>query len=520
VNKKVNDLFIIGGGVNGCGVARDAAGRGLSVVLAEMNDLGSATSSSSTKLFHGGLRYLEFFEFRLVKEALKEREVLLKAMPHISWPMRFILPMDKSQRFERSTPASRLLNTVFPFYKNRRPAWLIRGGLFLYDLMGGRTILPGTSKLDLSGAVEGEPLKKKYRKAFEYSDCWVEDSRLVVLNAKDAARLGAKIHVNTKVISANRENGLWRVETKNLATDEREVFLSKVLINAGGPWVSDLLLNVLRVNSSEKVRLVRGSHIVVPKMWSHAKSYFFQGDDGRIIFAIPYETDFTLIGTTEIDHLELDEKPECTEFEKNYLVNFANQYFESELKVKDIVWTYSGVRPLQDTSEGNATAVTRDYSIKVNREDGVPLINVFGGKITSYRKLAESVMDEVSLFFPQIRGPWTDKAYLPGGDFPVDGVSELIFDVLEAFPFLNGKWAKRLVKAYGKEAFEMLGSVRSEDELGLNFGATLTQKEVEWLIKEEFATSADDILWRRSKLGLRLSELQVKTLRDWIASQN
>ena len=520
MKRKVNDLFIIGGGVNGSGIARDAAGRGLSVVLAEMNDLGSATSSSSTKLFHGGLRYLEFFEFRLVKESLKEREVLLKAMPHISWPMRFILPLDKSQRFEITTPASKLLNKIFPFFKNRRPAWLIRGGLFLYDLMGGRTILPGTSKLDLSGAVEGEPLKKKYLKAFEYSDCWVEDSRLVVLNAKDAATLGAKIYVNTKVISANKENGLWRVETKNLATNEREEFLSKVLINAGGPWVSDLLLNVLRVNSSEKVRLVRGSHIVVPKMWSHEKSYFFQGNDGRIIFAIPYETDFTLIGTTDIDHLDINEKPKCTEFEKNYLINFANQYFDPELKVEDILWTYSGVRPLQDTSEDNATAVTRDYSVQVNQEDGVPLINVFGGKITTYRKLAENVMDEVGLFLPKTRGPWTDKAHLPGGDFAVDGLSELISDLLTAFPFLNAKWAMRLVKAYGKETFEMLGSVRNEEELGINFGATLTQKEVEWLLKEEFATSAEDILWRRSKLGLRFNELQVKTLQDWIANQN
>ena len=520
MKREVNDLFIIGGGVNGCGIARDAAGRGLSVVLAEMNDLGSATSSSSTKLFHGGLRYLEFFEFRLVKESLKEREVLLKAMPHISWPMRFILPLDKSQRFEKSTPASKLLNAIFPFYKNRRPAWLMRGALFLYDLMGGRTILPGTSTLDLSGAVEGEPLKKKYRKAFEYSDCWVEDSRLVVLNAKDAAARGAKIHVNTKVIAASRQNGLWRVETKNLATNVREVFFSKVLINAAGPWVSDLLVNVLRVNSSENVRLIKGSHIVVSKKWSHEKSYFFQGNDGRIIFAIPYETDFTLIGTTDIDHQELDKKPECTEFEKNYLINFANQYFDPELKVEDIVWTYSGVRSLQDTSEDNATAVTRDYSIKVNRKDGVPLINVFGGKITTYRKLAESVMKEVGLFLPKTRGPWTDKAHLPGGDFAVDGLSELIADLLEAFPFLNVTWAMRLVKAYGKETFEMLGSVRSEKDLGINFGATLTQKEVEWLLKEEFATSAEDILWRRSKLGLRFSELQVKTLQDWIANQN
>ena len=519
LNTTVSDLFIIGGGVNGCGVARDAAGRGLSVVVAEMNDLGSATSSSSTKLFHGGLRYLEFFEFRLVREALKEREVLLKAMPHISWPMRFILPLDKSQRFETSTPASKLLNTILPFYKNRRPAWLIRVGLFLYDLMGGRTILPGTSNLDLSGAVEGRPLKKKYQKAFEYSDCWVEDSRLVVLNAKDAARLGAKIHVNTKVISANRENGLWRVETRNLVTGKREVHLSKVLINAGGPWVSNLLLNVLRVNSSEKVRLVRGSHIVVPKMWSHEKSYFFQGDDGRIIFAIPYETDFTLIGTTDIDHSDLDAKPKCTEFEKNYLINFANQYFESALKVEDIVWTYSGVRPLQDTSEGSATSVTRDYSIKVNCEHNAPLVNVFGGKITTYRKLAESVMDKVGLYFPQIPGPWTAEAHLPGGNFPVNGLADLINDLRKDYPFLSQKWAERLVKGYGREARVMLGSVRNEDELGVNFGASLTQKEVEWLIKEEFATSAEDILWRRTKLGLRLSDIQVKTLQEWMYNQ-
>ena len=515
----MHDLFIIGGGVNGCGVARDAAGRGLSVVLTEMKDLGSATSSSSTKLFHGGLRYLEFFEFRLVKEALEEREVLLKAMPHISWPMRFILPLNKSQRFESTTPASKLLNRIFPFYKNRRPAWLIRVGLFLYDLMGGRKILPPTKKLDLSVSLEGVPLKKKFRKAFEYSDCWIEDSRLVVLNAKDAAKLGAKIYVNTKVISAKKDDGLWCVETKDQTTGKREVFLSKVLINAGGPWVSDIIHNVLRVNTPEKVRLVRGSHIVVPKIWDHGKCYFFQGNDGRIIFAIPYETDFTLIGTTDIDHIELDEKPQCSELEKNYLINFANQYFDTELKVEDIVWTYSGVRPLQDTSEGNATAVTRDYSIKVNWENEVPLINIFGGKITTYRKLSESVLNEVAAFFPKMRGPWTAEAYLPGGDFPVNGVSDLIMDLLRDYPFLNEKWAARLVKAYGREAFEMLGSVRSEDDLGINFGATLTQKEVEWLIGEEFATSAEDILWRRSKLGLRMGALQVKNLQNFIASQ-
>ena len=492
------DLLIIGGGINGSGVARDAAGRGLKVLLCEKDDLAQATSSSSTKLIHGGLRYLENFDFKLVRESLVERETLLRSMPHIIWPLRFVLP----------------------HHSGLRPYWLIRLGLLFYDYLGSRKLLEGTKSVNLLSHPSGAPLKDEFTKGFEYSDCWVEDSRLVVLNAKDAARLGAKIHVNTKVISANRENGLWRVETKNLVTDEREVFLSKVLINAGGPWVSDLLLNVLRVNSSEKVRLVRGSHIVVPKVWSHEKSYFFQGDDGRIIFAIPYETDFTLIGTTDIEHSELDAKPKCTEFEKNYLINFANQYFESALKVEDIVWTYSGVRPLQDTSEGSATSVTRDYSIKVNCEHNAPLVNVFGGKITTYRKLAESVMDKVGLYFPQIPGPWTAEAHLPGGNFSVNGVADLIDDLRKDYPFLSQKWAERLVKAYGREAFVMLGSVRNEDELGVNFGASLRQKEVEWLIKEEFVTSVDDILWRRTKLGLRLSDKEVKTLKDWMSNQN
>jgi glycerol-3-phosphate dehydrogenase len=255
-------------------------------------------------------------------------------------------------------------------------------------------------------------------------------------------------------------------------------------------------------------------------VWNHEKSYFFQGDDGRIIFAIPYETDFTLIGTTDIDHFELDQRPECSDFEKDYLINFANQYFESKLNVEDIVWTYSGMRPLQDTSEGSATSVSRDYSIKVNWEDDVPLINVFGGKITTYRKLAESVMDKVGVYFPQMPGPWTAEAHLPGGNFPVNGVADLINDLRKDYPFLCHKWAERLVKAYGREAFVMLGSVHNEDELGVNFGASLTQKEVEWLIKEEFATSVEDILWRRTKLGLRLSDIEVKTLQDWMSNQN
>ena len=323
------DVFVVGGGINGCGIARDAAGRGLKVGLAEMNDLGSATSSSSTKLFHGGLRYLEFFEFRLVREALKEREVLLKNMPHISWPMRFILPLDKNMRFPQGTRAARLLNTIMPWLNGRRPAWMIRLALFLYDNLGGREILPGTTKLQLSKTHEGEPLKARFTAAYEYSDCWVQDARLVVLNAQDAAKKGAEIMVRTAVESARREDGCWIINL-NDGVSQFEV-RSKSLVNAGGPWVADILTGKLGLNSREAVRLVRGSHIVTRKLFDHPKSYFFQGSDGRIIFAIPYEHDFTLIGTTEADHDNLNDQPVCSDEERDYLLNFASQYFEQNL---------------------------------------------------------------------------------------------------------------------------------------------------------------------------------------------
>ncbi len=298
----VTDLFIIGGGINGCGIARDATGRGLSVTLAEMNDLASATSSSSTKLFHGGLRYLEYFEFRLVREALIEREVLLSAMPHISWPMRFVLPYHKDMRFESETPTSKLLSLFMPWMKGRRPAWLIRLGLFMYDNLGGRKILPGTSTVDLRSAPEGAPLENRFEKAYEYSDCWIEDSRLVVLNARDAAARGAEILTRTKVQSARSEDGLWHIETVNAETGETRAHKARMLVNAGGPWVGDIIQTKVRVNSREGVRLVRGSHIVTKRLYDHDKCYFFQGTDGRIIFSIPYETDFTLIGTTDAEH--------------------------------------------------------------------------------------------------------------------------------------------------------------------------------------------------------------------------
>ncbi|MBM1220008.1 glycerol-3-phosphate dehydrogenase [Ponticoccus sp. SC2-23] len=508
------DLFIIGGGINGCGIARDAVGRGLSVGLAEMNDLASATSSASTKLFHGGLRYLEFFEFRLVRESLIERERLLQAMPHISWPMRFVLPYHADMRFESSTPTSRLLSTVMPWMKGRRPRWLIRLGLFLYDTLGGRKILPGTTRLDLTRAPEGKPLDPKFKVAYEYSDCWVEDSRLVALNARDAAERGADIMVRTKVTSARAGDGGWIVALDG-PDGPREV-RARMLVNAGGPWVGQIIQGRISLNSREGVRLVKGSHIVVPRLYDHDKCYFFQGTDGRIIFAIPYETDFTLIGTTDREHDDPDTTPTCSEAEQEYLCNFASQYFAKPVTRDQIVWTYSGVRPLYDDGAQSATAATRDYTLKIDRSAGAPVLNIFGGKITTYRRLAEHAMEKIT---PEIGGRqagWTAGVPLPGGDFPVGDVPRLIADLREAYPFLDETWARRLIRAYGTDAQVTLNEATSPDDLGRDFGATLTEREVGWLMTHEFARTAEDVVWRRNKLGLRMTADQIAALDDWM----
>ncbi len=509
------DIFVIGGGINGCGIARDAIGRGYSVALAEMNDLGSATSSASTKLFHGGLRYLEFFEFRLVREALIEREILLRAMPHISWPMRFVLPIHADMRFETNTPTSRLLAFLMPWMKGRRPAWLIRLGLFLYDNLGGRDILPGTKSLDLRTGLEGAPLVAKFEKAFEYSDCWVEDSRLVVLNARDAHARGADIHVRTKVVSARFDNGLWHVVTRNGAGDEQTI-TAKMIVNAGGPWVEDIIRSTIRLNSTEGVRLVRGSHIVTKKLYDHDKCYFFQGEDGRIIFAIPYEDDFTLIGTTDADHSGPGETPVCTPEETRYLVDFANKYFEKDISDEDVVWTYSGVRPLYDDGAQSATAATRDYVLKVNHSAGGPVLNVFGGKITTYRRLAESALELIDTEFAQKTSKWTAKAAMPGGDFPVDGVSQLEDELSAALPFLDARTIRRLIRQYGNEAAGIFADCTRVEDLGIDFGHGIYQCELDWAIANEWVTTADDFLWRRSKLGLRLGPKESAAIARYI----
>ena len=512
------DVLIVGGGINGCGIARDAAGRGLKVGLAEMNDLASATSSASTKLFHGGLRYLEYFEVRLVRESLIERETLLRAMPHISWPMRFVLPYHKDMRFESSTPTSRLLSTVMPWMKGRRPAWLIRLGLFMYDNLGGRKILPPTSTVDLKTSAEGAPLQDRFSKAYEYSDCWVEDSRLVVLNARDAEARGADIMVRTKVAAAERGADHWTATLEDTGTGETRTVTAKMLVNAAGPWVGDVLNGTLRMNSREGVRLVRGSHIVTPRLYDHDKCYFFQGEDGRIIFAIPYETDFTLIGTTDADHPDASEKPVCTEAEQDYLCAFASRYFEKPVTRDDIVWTYSGVRPLYDDGAENASAATRDYTLRLD-DSAAPLLSIFGGKITTYRRLAESAMDQIGTQFEGLADKWTAGVPMPGGDFPVDGVDALVADLRATYPFLTPRWALRLVRAYGTEVRDLLGSAAQAQDLGRDFGATLTEAEVTWLMTHEYARTAEDVVWRRSKLGLRMTAEQIAALDSFMSEK-
>lgn len=506
----ITDLFIIGGGINGCGIARDASGRGLSVRLAEMGDLAQATSSKSTKLFHGGLRYLEYMEIRLVREALKEREVLLRAMPHISWPMRFVLPLDSQMRFESQTPVSKLLGWLMPWNRGHRPNFLIRAGLFLYDNLGGRRILPGTRSLDLTESPEGAPLQARLSKAYEYSDCWVDDARLVALNARDAAQRGAEILVGAKVVEAVREGDLWRV-----MLEDGQVFHAHALVNAGGPWVGQVIRDVAHLPSTESVRLVRGSHIVVPRLYDHDKAYFFQGADGRIIFAIPYQDDFTLIGTTDRDHQGAPLDAECTPEEQQYLCDFASEYFKAPVTPDQVVWTYSGVRPLYDDGAKSATAATRDYVLSMD-EAGAPCLNVFGGKITTYRRLAEHAMEKLASHFAQTGAAWTAGAPLPGGDFPVDAVSRLIADLQADYPFLTERWAARLVRAYGSDARMILGDAKDADALGRDFGATLTEAELRWLMEHEFARHAEDVVWRRSKLGLRMDAKQIAALEGWM----
>lgn len=489
------DVFVIGGGINGCGIARDAVGRGFSVFLAEMGDLASGTSSGSTKLIHGGLRYLEFFEFRLVREALMEREVLWRNAPHIIWPMRFVLPY---------------------FNGGQRPAWMLRLGLFLYDHIGGRKLLPATRTLDLRTDVSGKPLKPLFSKAFEYSDGWVNDARLVALNARDAADRGATIRTRTRVVGARRAGDGWIVTLEDLRGRRTEEVRARLLVNAAGPWVDHVLAEVIGHNA-HNVRLVQGSHIVVRKKFDDPRAYFFQNKDGRIIFAIPYEEDFTLIGTTDRDYGGDPHDVRISDAEIDYLCAAASEYFVEPVKRADIVWTYSAVRPLYDDGASKAQEATRDYVLKADGGEGrAPLVNAFGGKITTYRRLSESMLEKVEGFLGK-RGPsWTASAPLPGGDFPAAGFDAEVGRLKGAYPFLDARFARRLVRLYGTRAKVLLGLAKSYADLGRNFGADLYEAEVRYLVENEWAVTAEDVLWRRTKRGLHLDREQAAALEEFM----
>ncbi|QTL03758.1 glycerol-3-phosphate dehydrogenase [Aquabacter sp. L1I39] len=493
------DIAIIGGGVNGCGIARDAAGRGYSVYLCEQGDLAIATSSASTKLLHGGLRYLEYYEFKLVREALTEREVVWGIAPHIVHPLRFVLP----------------------YGRGMRPWWMLRLGLFLYDHLGGRKLLPKTRALDLGHDVAGAPLKSELRtRGFEYSDCWVDDARLVVLNAADARAKGAVIETRTRAVAFDRAPDAWTLTVEDREAGTRKPVRARVLVNAAGPW-ADRQIGAARPPLKGKLRLVQGSHIVVPRLFDHDRCYIFQNPDGRIVFAIPYEGDFTLIGTTDLDYQGDPAKPAITPEETAYLCSAASEYFARPVTPADVVWTYSGVRALYDDGASAAQAATRDYVLELN-EEAAPLLSVLGGKITTYRHLALDALDKL---VPHLgpaaarRGDWTGTKPLPGGDFPPGETPALARALQHGREWLADADAARLARTYGTQAHQILEAADGAPEARRSFGAGLTVAEVRHLMGAEFARTADDVIWRRTKLGLRLSTEEVAALDAFMAQE-
>jgi glycerol-3-phosphate dehydrogenase len=498
------DLLVVGGGVNGTGIARDAAGRGLSVLLCEKDDLAAHTSSSSTKLIHGGLRYLEYGEFRLVRKALQEREVLLRAAPHIMWPLRFVMPHVPSLR----------------------PAWMIRAGLFLYDHLAHRELLPGSRGIDMRRHPAGAPLVDSIRRGFVYSDGWVDDARLVVLNAVDAREHGAIVRTHTRLAGATREAGEWRA-TLMAARGDSSVVHARAIANAAGPWVSDLLSGPLGEGAHARhgVRLVKGSHIVTPRLFEHDHAYIFQNPDKRIVFAIPYEHDFTLIGTTDIEYHDDPSKVEISADETRYLCDSINRYFKQHIGPQDVRWTYSGVRGLlEDEAAENASAVTRDYLLELDAPaDAAPLLSVFGGKITTFRKLAEEAVDKLGAALRSTAKTWTEGAPLPGGDIEGADFERFLAGFKQRNPWLPGDLAHRYARAYGTRVPAVLGTAKSVDELGEVFAPGLYEAELRYLRDNEWATCAEDVLWRRSKLGLHIAPDAlagvIQRIDAWFANQ-
>jgi glycerol-3-phosphate dehydrogenase len=481
----VVDLLVIGGGINGTGIARDAVGRGLKVALVEQSDLASATSSAATKLIHGGLRYLEFFEFRLVREALIERERLLAIAPHIIRPLEF----------------------VWPHVAGLRPRWQIRLGLFLYDHLGSRKRLPGSRSVRIAGTHYGAALQESIRHGFTYADCWADDSRLVALNALDAAERGAIIHTRTRFLAAQPGRGYWIVECTQRASGRRFAIRARAIVNAAGPWVEQSFSRVAGVTpSTNQVRLVKGSHIVVPKLYEGDHAYTLQNHDGRVIFMIPYEDDYTVVGTTDLEYEGDPAHVRISDDEVRYLCDAANRYLRHPIGPTDVQWTYSGVRPLLDDESANVSQVTRDYRLELTQTpDGLAFLSIFGGKITTYRKLAEAALAKLRPIIGGSARDWTDQAPLPGGDIPRGDFAAFAASVRERWSFLPDAWALRLAHAYGTRVANVLGNSKHLNDLGTHFGAGLTQAEIDYLRKHEWAVTAEDVLWRRTKRGLHMT---------------
>ena len=488
------DLAIIGGGINGCGVARDAAGRGLSVFLAEQGDLASATSSASTKLIHGGLRYLENFHFRLVRESLQERELLLALAPHIVRPVRFVMP----------------------HVRGMRPAWMLRAGFMLYDWFGSGDRLPRTRALDLADDPAGAPLKSGFGRGFEYSDCVADDARLVVANAIGAREKGATIRTRTRCAAARREDGRWHLVVQS--GGKRETVTARALVNAAGPWVARVIDTIVRRRPGAHVRLVKGSHIVLPRLHAHDRAYVLQNDDGRFVFAVPFADDFTLVGTTEVEVQGDATDVTASSDEILYLCRAASTFFRTQVRPSKVKWTYAGVRTLVDDGSSKPSEVTRDYWIDIDGSYGdPPLLSIFGGKLTTYRALAEKVVDKLKHWL--VFGPaWTDREPLPGGDLGAGGVDGLLEELRRTHPYLSEAHARRLVRTYGTRTWGLLGKAKRLEDMGSRIVGNLHQAELDHLRRDEWAASVEDVLWRRTKLGLVATESEIEALHAAIAS--
>jgi len=482
------DLLIIGGGINGAGIARDAAGRGLSVTLCDKADLGGATSAASTKLIHGGLRYLEQWQFRLVRESLRERARLLAIAPHIVWPLRFVLPYDRSQR----------------------PSWMIRLGLWLYDHLAERGPIPPSSAVDLGADPAGEPLRTPYDKGFAYWDCWAQDNRLVILNAMDAAVRGAVIRPHTEVTGAVRHDRCWHVQLAG-----GETVTARALVNAAGPWAAQVLDRVADARPPGPLSLVKGSHIVVPRLFAHESAYLLQNRDGRVVFAIPYEEEFTLIGTTDVDFMGDPGAAAITDDESSYLAEAATHFFERPVRPESVCWSYAGVRPLFG-SDDDPSDISRGYRLALDAEGGAPLLNVFGGKLTTYRRLAEEVMAKLCTALGMEDRPWSDREPLPGGNFDAANRAGAIAELAARYPWLPAGAAERYFRHYGTRTDAILGGVRSVDALGRDFGAGIYEAELAYAVDQEWVRCGEDFLWRRTKAGLHLDASSRQAVSAWI----